>query len=140
MVGTKSESGLDLIKAISNSIIVLIHVCNITTILSKKHLRRNGMCCMLINLSLSDNLTLLFYSLKIEHHLRHFLISVNYTSSLLSTLGISLDKYLSVQYSLRYHSIVTQNKVAISIGIVWMASIIFAAVCNTSGNQINVMY
>ena len=85
------------------------------------------MCCTLVNLSLSDNLALLFYSLKIDHFLRLFLVSVSYTSSLLSTLGISFDKYLSVHYSLRYHIIVTQNKVILSIGVSWVASIIFAA-------------
>ena len=45
-----------------------------------------------------------------------------YVVSLVSTLGISLDKYISVQYSLRYHSIVTCKRVMTSIGLVWIVS------------------
>ena len=33
------------------------------------------------------------------------MIALTYVISILSTLGISLDKYISVQYSLRYHSL-----------------------------------
>ena len=119
---------MDLIKAITNPIILLVHICNITIILSKKQLRKNGMCVLLVNLSLSDLLALAFYSLEPESFQHLFLMSMVVTSSLLSTLGISLDKYLSIKYSLRYHSIVTQKKILLFIGFSWMVSTVFAAV------------
>ena len=124
---------MDLIKAITNPIILLVHICNITIILSKKQLRKNGMCVLLVNLSLSDLLALAFYSLEPESFPHLFLMSVVVTSSLLSTLGISLDKYLSIKYSLRYHSIVTQKKIVLFLGFSWVISTIFAAVTTLLG-------
>ena len=86
------------------------------------------MCVLLVNLSLSDLLALAFYSLEPESFQHLFLMSVVVTSSLLSTLGISLDRYVSIKYSLRYHSIVTQKKIILFLGFSWMVSTVFAAV------------
>ena len=54
-----------------------------------------------------------------------------YIVSVLSTLGISVDRYISVEYSLRYHNIVTGCQVVKSIALIWITSIIFATITSS---------
>ena len=49
-----------------------------------------------------------------------------YLVSMFSTFGITLDKYISVQYSLRYNTIVSRERLVKSIVFIWFASILIS--------------
>ena len=114
----------------------LLHICNIVIILAKRilHIPENS---FLVSLSASDivlMVTALFrceyepgmkisQCLNTDNPLVAFLLGTSNTASVLSTLAISMDKYIAVQYSLRYHQIVTRGTLVKSIAAIWVSSI-----------------
>ena len=124
-------------------IIFIMHVCNIGFIVTRRRLHTAGNW-MLASLSLSDAILLVLLSIRSywcrwnERDCVKMIpyldcpVGICYTSSVLSTLGISIDRYISVQYSLRYHSIVTKNRVKKSVAFVW----IFSSLLSISGSVI----
>ena len=93
----------------------------------------------LVSLTISDLLLVLIVSQfqdSTEEHSRPLDLNMNnllncfiaftYVTSVLSTLGISLDRYISVEYSLRYHSIVTYSRVVKTIIAIWTFSVVFS--------------
>ena len=50
-----------------------------------------------------------------------------YTASLMSTFALTIDRYLAVQYALRYNNIVTIGRLLILLASVWISSAILAA-------------
>jgi hypothetical protein len=78
---------------------------------------------MVVNLSVSDALLLIIFLFTCDDcYDNNCLIALCYTASMLSTLGITIDKYISVQYSLRYNTIVTTRRVRIAAASVWILS------------------
>ena len=111
----------------------ILHLCNIIVILTKKLLRKHSNL-FLINLSVSDILLiLLVYIFESSEPGEHVVdnisacfIGLTYIVSVLSTLAISMDKYISVQFSLRYHNILTRGRVVRSIAAIWVFSAIYS--------------
>ena len=105
---------------------ILLHLANNFIILRKRRLHKPAYF-LLINLSVSD-IMLIFviigifikrgYSLPLQ-----ILNKVFVTSSLLSTFGISLDRYISVIHCLRYWEIVTTQRLISFLIISWIISI-----------------
>ena len=110
-------------------LVFLLHVFNIVLIAWRKHLQTAGNS-FLVSLSVTDTLTLILFLIRCPNaevcqRTRHYLTSPImwcYIVSLWSTLGITLDKYISVQYSLTYHVIVTKKTVTKAILMVWILS------------------
>ena len=49
-------------------------------------------------------------------------------NSLLTAALLAVDRYIAVKYSLRYESILTKNKVFVTLGIIWAASVVIAGI------------
>ena len=120
-----------------HSLVVILHICNIVVIVIRKRLHNAGNW-FIVSLSLSD-LLLAVLLLNLCNGVPIFsqsyvnkcfrvngykkaLTGFSYTVSIMSTLGISLDKYISVEYCLRYHTIVTQKRVQVSILSIWVST------------------
>ena len=132
----------DFVKDLPALIVPLaFHFLNISVILGKKKLHKPEYW-FLLNLSLSDSLQMLatFYracdngTWECDTYSPYvlFIKACFYIVSVLSTFGISVDRYISVEYSLRYHTIVTGCQVVKSIALIWITSIIFAFVISTA--------
>ena len=110
-------------------LLVSMHISNVFYIIIKRDLRK-ARYFILINLSMSD-LTMCIARVII-HFIQVFLISkeclyiisdICYYSSVFSTVLISVDRYIAIQYCLRSGEIVTKQTLGISIIISWSASI-----------------
>ena len=55
-------------------------------------------------------------------------------NSLFTTALLAIDRYVAVKYSLRYESIMTENRLFVTLGIIWAASLVIPGVAfiNTS--------
>ena len=49
-------------------------------------------------------------------------------NSLLTTALLAIDRYIAVKFSLRYESIMTKNKLFVTLGIIWAVSVAIAGV------------
>ena len=114
---------------LSAILMVSMHISNVLYIIRKRNLHK-ARYFILINLSMSD-LTMVITRVII-HTIQVFLISkeyfyifsdICYYSSVFSTVLISVDRYIAIQYCLRYGQIVTKQTLGISIIISWCASI-----------------
>ena len=125
--------------------VFLLHVCNIVLIICKKRFHTAGNW-FLVSLSVGDTMVLILFLIRCQNakvcqNPRNDLSAVImwcYVASLFSTLGITLDRYVSVQYSLRYHSIVTGKSVAASIVSIWILTgllEILVSVISSSTNE-----
>ena len=108
---------------------VSMHISNVLYIIRKRDLHK-ARYFILINLSMSD--LSMGITRVIIHSVQVILISkesfciisdICYYSSVFSTVFISIDRYIAIQYCLRYGQIVTKHTVGISIIISWCASI-----------------
>ena len=123
------SSTSQIVIKISAFLIIMLHVSNITVLSARKRNRTPGNC-MVVNLSCSDALLLFILAFipscdvcggEPDPYLQS-VFAFCYFASLLSTLAITFDKYISVQYSLRYHSIVTPERVGKTVAVVWLLS------------------
>ena len=125
---------------------IVLHFLTISVILAKKKLHKPEYW-FLLNLSLSDSLLIFatFYrgcdngTWKCYTYSPYVLgIKACFDNvCILSTLGISVDRYISVEYSLRYHTIVTGCQVVKSISLIWITSIIFSCVISAVSATLN---
>ncbi len=125
----KYSEGVYWIYWICFPIITLLHVCNIVLLVSIKRLRTAG-TWMVVNLSVSDSLLLVIFMFACrsceENPYFQCALALSYTASMLSTFGITLDRYISVQHSLRYNSIVTTEKLVKAIVLIWIVATVLA--------------
>ena len=136
---------LQMISYPIHSLVIILHICNFTMVTTRKRLRRSGNW-FLASLSLSD-LLFVFLAMFNCHssnpnciNANDFLRSVtrfSYTVSIMSTLGISVDRYLFVEYSLRYRNIVTNKRALVSIILIWVSSAIIATVSSVVSTVTN---
>ena len=107
--------------------VIVMHVSNISLIFSKKNLH-NARYYLLANLSFSDVLLALivliqsFLSGNSEEHM-DLIAHICLYSSLISTVLISLDRYIAIVWCLRYKEIVTNKNVAIISITSWCVSL-----------------
>ena len=106
-----------------------MHISNVLYIIRNRDLHKASYF-ILINLSMSD-LTMAITRVII-HAIKVFLFSkeyfyiisdIGYYSSIFSTVLISVDRYIAIQYCLRYGQLVTRRNLGISIIISWCTSI-----------------
>ena len=102
-----------------------MHIANIFAIIKNHHLH-NIRYYILINLSISDFLMLVNLSLQftLSYDYLNFFKYTLYYSSILSTVLMSVDRYIAIKHCLRYKEIVTIKKLVISIIASWSFSII----------------
>ena len=105
-----------------------MHIGNLFVIIKNREFH-NVRYYIIINLSISDllmvvtrPLTLMLPYLNNEYF--HSLSFVFYYSSILSTVLISVDRYIAIKHCLRYREIVTNKKLVISIIASWLTSIV----------------
>ena len=105
---------------------IILHIINVFFIITKRNLHKASYF-ILISLSISDQLMLIsriiimVYSSSIEWV--YAISDICYYCSLFSTIFISVDRYIAIQYCLFYEQIVTKQKLVLSIIASWAASI-----------------
>ena len=122
-------STLNVCQIIFTILVISMHISNVLFIIRKRDLHKASYF-ILINLSMSD-LTMAITRVII-HVIQVFLMRMEYFviisdicyySSIFSTVLISVDRYIAIQYCLRYRKIVTKQNLGISIIISWCTSI-----------------
>ena len=120
-----------MIRMVSYTLVLTLHISNIVVIATKKKLHATY-GWLLISLSTSDALQLLIKinlvrtaQHEIDIFLKCFFTSC-FTASLFANLAISIDKYIAIQYSLRYHYIVTQANTLRAIVVLWLTSAVLS--------------
>ena len=87
---------------------------------------------LLLNLSISDLISVLsippLESLKTNRSVTEAVSKTLYSASILFTCSMTLDRYLKVEYCLRYHSIATRKRLVLLIASIWGASIAISGV------------
>ena len=119
-------STINVMQVILTILLACMHISNVLCIIRKRDLRKASYF-ILINLSMSD-LIMVITRVIIDVFLfskEYFCIisDISYYSSIFSTVLISVDRYIAIQYCLRYGQIVTKRNIGISIIISWCASI-----------------
>ena len=128
-----------------HSVVIFLHICNVIMISTRKRLRHSGNW-FLASLSLSDLLFVVLTMFKC-HTTKQNCININdyltsatrfsLTVSVMSTLGISVDRYIYVEYSLRYHMIMTNKRAFTSIVLIWASSAILVIVSSAVSTLTN---
>ena len=78
---------------------------------------------LLLSVCISNTLAAVFRILWLclyKHTAFSLGFRISYTLALLSTVYISVDMYIAVKYSLRYYSIITREKVIVTILLSWL--------------------
>ena len=121
---------VSVIQIIFTILVGSMHISNVLFIIRKRKLHK-ARYFILINLSMSD-LTMVITRVMI-HLIQVFLMrkeyfyiisDICYYSSIFSTVLISVDRYIAIQYCLRYGQIGTKRNIGISIIISWCTSIL----------------
>ena len=119
-----------------------LYICHIVTILMKKKLHQN-VYYILINLIFSDMLFNFFIirGSSVEVSWAYFQgfepVRVFSVSSVLFTLCVTLDRYIKVEYCLRYHAIATKRRLVYLIAFVWVFSITFSFASQVNSAEAN---
>ena len=118
-------SGYENLRYIVLVPVVIMHISNIFATIKNHHLH-NIRYYILINLSISD--LLMLGTLPLNFILSQDYVSplkfTFYHSSILSTVLMSVDRYIAIKHFLRYREIVTIKKLVISIIASWSFSIV----------------
>ena len=127
---------VNVLKIISSMLVVSMHISNVLFIIRKRDLHKANYY-ILISLSMSDLImviiTVFIHAIKvflINKEYLYIISDICYTSSVFSPVLISVDRYIAVQYCLRYGQIVTKQSLGISIIISWCASIFLKSIHN----------
>jgi hypothetical protein len=87
---------------------------------------------VLVNLSFSDVMLLMTILVQNTYSRHNAYLKVAhtafYTASILSTFGITIDRYVAVVYCLRYREFVTNNRLLVSLLLLWISSIVLAII------------
>lgn len=122
------------VRSIFNMIIfpsiIILHVSNNVIIARTKCLHKI-VYYILVNVSVSDvfvcvavfiqNIQLIPCNVYL-----HISYTTFYTSSILSTLFITVDRYIAVVHCLHYRQIATKRRVLLSIAFIWIISFLFS--------------
>ena len=118
-------------RAIVYSLSILLHALN-NIIIIRHRLLHKPKYCLLINLSTCDIVGMVsaFLWYIFQPHLRaaDVCLSIAANGSVLTTVAITIDRYIAVVYCLRYHEIVNRRKVAISILVIWSIALVLTGV------------
>ena len=104
-------------------LIVALHISNISLIVTSRKLHKPKYV-FLGNLSAGTAILLLLVVPKLfmdaESNYLDVLFKICATSSYLTTAAITMEKYIAVQYCLRYYAIVTWRRIKYSVVIIWV--------------------
>ena len=101
-----------------------LHIFNIVSIAINRRLHQN-VYFILMNLSISDSLTILtplLVAADVSPGIYMRLARTVYTASILSTCAITLDRYMKIEYALRYYSIFTKRRLGILVLLIWCSA------------------
>lgn len=120
-------------------ITIILHLINNVIIVYKRCLHKPAYY-LLINLSISDILLIFaviirFTTIRDQNILLDIANKVFATSSVLTTFGISLDRYIAVIYCLRYWDIVTRQRLILVLVIIWLLSIAIALISSLTSKE-----
>ena len=133
------------LRLVAYGLVLILHFSNIAVISRKRRLH-TACGWLLLSLSVSDML-LLSINLYIEgspervkmNIYLYCVFGLGYIASLFANLGISLDKFIAVQYSLRYQCIVTKRNLVKAIAVLWISSITLSVLLSVVANVTNEM-
>ena len=122
---------LDIFFMVLFPAVILMHLSNNVLIIINKKLHKTAYL-ILINLSFSDVLLLITVLLMNSYTRYHTYCEVAhtvfYTVSVLSTFCITIDRYIAVQYCLRYREIVTRKRLLGVLLLLWISSVVLALI------------
>ena len=118
--------------SVLSPLLVLLHFFTILLICTKKVLDR-PVYYLILNCSISDGLfTIVSYaSIILTDNGNPFVDSLArlfYYSSVITTFLVALDRFIALRYCLRYKSILTNQKLLLTIACSWMVSIMFSLI------------
>ena len=122
------------IRSILNMIIfpsiIVLHISNNVMIARTKCLHKT-VYYILVNVSISDIfvcVTVIVKNIQLIpcNVYLHITLTTFYTSSVLSTLCITVDRYIAIIHCLRYRQIVTKRRIFISIAFIWIFSFLLS--------------
>ena len=111
----------------------LLHLMNNILIISKKHLHKPSYY-ILVNLSISDMFLLIVVATRFSNAVdpNNFYLDFSHKvvamASVLSTLCMTLDRYVAVVYCLRYSNIMNKSFLILLLCAVWVSSFILAMI------------
>ena len=106
-------------------LVIPLHISHIVSILLKRSLRQN-IYYILLNLCLSDLLLIITILLRVELEgiVLSTAYSITYAASILFTLAITMDRYMKVQYALRYQDICRPSRLFVALIFIWGFSLL----------------
>ena len=122
----------ELFCLISYTFVFVLHICNLAMMI---YITRIQTACskLLISLSISDALLVLYSivivgirKIMVMNIYRYCVYGFCYTASLFANVGLSVEKYIAVKYSLRYKTIVTKDNTIKAISLFWLVSAVLA--------------
>lgn len=134
-----------IITSIIFSIPILFHIINIVFITTKKKLHKPSFY-ILFNLTISDIVSIIFLAaqcLTKENTLYlDFGLKLSGCASILSTLGITLERYIAVEYCLHYYKIVTTKRLSVFLITVWCTALssTMAILFSSSNPEVRIFY
>lgn len=106
-------------------LVLLLHTFNGLLITKKRNLHKTRYYYIL-NLTVSDTCLVIFgFFMKIYNIEEKLLPFAHcfYFCSIITTLFISIDRYIAIKHCLYYHEIVTKKRVKLSFVVIWVTSI-----------------
>ena len=118
---------LNKLPLIFGPVFMLAHTSNIWLIVRKRKLHKPSYY-LLLNLSIGDLMLLLtaFFNILLSNYRRVELVLVSdicYNVSILTTVHISIDRYIAISFCMKYKSIVTNKRLLYLIILTWIVSV-----------------
>ena len=93
------------------SLTFFLHLCNSVLIIRKRSLHKPSYY-ILLHLFFADIVLVFIMATRtyvsLDNEVSHALQTIFLNASIFTTLGLTIDRYIAVQYCLRYNSIVTK--------------------------------
>ena len=109
--------------------IILLHFSNNVLILRNKSLHKT-IYYLLVNLSVSDIMlcvTVFLTNLNLHHNIYlEISYATCYTASVISTVAITVDRYVAVVHCLHYRDIATKRRMLVAIVLIWTLSLLLS--------------
>ena len=119
-----------ILPIIAIPVLIFLHICNILLIIKKKKLHKINYY-LILNLTIADLTLAVFGFVNIlifdyENVDLYLAVTAGYYQSIITTVQISIDRYIAIKFCLRYTSIVTNKRLISLIAVSWFLSAILA--------------
>lgn len=112
-------------------IVILLHLSNNIIMLMRKKFHKIQYF-ILMNLSVSDLILVIVIWLQVMYSRNNIYIwvirNMAFTASILSTMGMTCDRYIAVVYCLHYTRLATKNKLCLTLISLWITSFLLAII------------